>query len=115
MCILRILHTLNSPYVAAKCLASSAVAFIARCLCEGGSLKGGRDTNSCVFGFFALRMTMDENPSGVFDYISIHYQQTSAEIDLGVPLYILASPIFVSGSALRAYSLEAFQSMMLLR
>jgi len=54
--------------VAAKCLASRAVGFVARCLWVGGNLKGESWTSSCVFEFFAFRMTIDENPSGVLDW-----------------------------------------------
>lgn len=68
MCIFRILHTRNRANVAAKCRASRAVGLTARCLCEGGSLKGASAVSSCVFGFLALRITIEEYPSGVLDY-----------------------------------------------
>lgn len=54
--------------MAAKCRASSAVGFMARCLCEGGSLKGGNVVTSWVFGFFDLSMTIDEYPSSILYY-----------------------------------------------
>lgn len=65
----RMLQTLKRAYVAAKCLASSAVGFAARALWLGGNLKGGSVTSSCVFRFLALRITIEENkPSGVLLY-----------------------------------------------